>query len=144
MDFALNEELELVRDMARDFAEAELMPRATRHDREARLDPAVLSGMSAIGLWGLGIPEEFGGSGMGNLALAIVLEEINRACASTGVTLSVHNSLVASPIIRFGNAEQKQQWLPRMATGEILGAYALTEPDAGSDAAALRTRAVAD
>ncbi len=142
MDFAFDQELTLVRDMARDFAEKELAPRASRHDRQEHLDPEVFELLAELGLWGLTVPEEYGGAGMGNLALAVVLVEINRACASTGVTLSVHNSLVEAPLRRFGNEEQKRAWLPRLATGELLGAYCLTEPNAGSDAAALRTSAV--
>jgi butyryl-CoA dehydrogenase len=142
MEFKLTEEQTLLRDMARSFAEAELMPRATKHDRQGFIDPEVMEKMSELGLWGLTVPEAYGGAGMGNLALSIVLEEINRACASTGVTLSVHNSLLGAPINRWGNDAQKQEWLPRLATGEILGAYCLTEPNAGSDAAALRTSAV--
>ncbi len=144
MDFKLTDEQALLRDMARDFAERELVPRATQHDREAALDPAVLRQIAELGFLGLTVPERYGGSGLGNLELSIVLEEINRGCASTGVTVSVHNSLVCSPILRYGNDQQKDAWLPRLATGEILGAYALTEPGSGSDAAALTTRAVAD
>ena len=144
MDFALTEELALVRKMARDFATAELEPRAARHDREACIDPAVFQGLADLGLWGLTVPEEYGGAGMSNLALSVVLEEINRACAATGVTLSVHNSLVCSPLLKYGTPAQKQAWLPRLARGEILGAYCLTEPNSGSDAAALVTRAVRD
>jgi acyl-CoA dehydrogenase len=144
MDFELNEELSLLRNMARDFADADLKPRATQHDREEKLDPEVLSKLGELGLWGLTIPEEYGGAGMGNLALSVVLEEINRGCASTGVTLSVHNSLASAPVNKWGSEEQKKEWLPKLATGELLGAYALTEPGSGSDAAALATRAEAD
>jgi alkylation response protein AidB-like acyl-CoA dehydrogenase len=144
MNFAFTEELDLVRKMARDFAEAELLPRATRHDREETIDPAVFQGLADLGLWGLTVPETYGGANLGNLALAVVLEEINRACASTGVTLSVHGSLVCSPLNKYGTLEQKQTWLPRLANGSILGAYCLTEPNSGSDAAALTTRAVRD
>ena len=144
MDFELTEELALVRDMARDFATAELLPRATQHDRDAQIDPRVFELMAELGLLGLTIPEEFGGAGMTNLALAVVLEEVNWACAATGVTLSVHNSLCGAPIARFGTPEQQSQWLPKLASGEWLGAYALTEPDSGSDAAALQTRARQD
>lgn len=144
MDFALDDDLTMVRDMARDFAERELIPRATQHDRQEAIDPAVLTGLGETGLWGLTIPEEHGGAGMGNLALSVVLEEINRGCASTGVTLSVHNSLVGAPIYRHGSPEQQAEWLPRLATGEMIGAYCLTEPNAGSDAAALQTTAVRD
>ncbi len=141
MDFALDQELTLVRDMARDFAEKELRPRAAKHDRQEHLDREVFETMAELGLWGLTIAEEFGGAGLGNLPLAVVLMEINRVCASTGVTLSVHNSLVAAPIKRFGTRAQQERWMPPLATGEVLGAYCLTEPSAGSDAASLRTSA---
>lgn len=144
MDFALTEELELVRKSARDFAESELLPRATRHDREEHIDAEVWRGLADLGMWGLTVPPEHGGAGLGNLALSLVLEEINRACASTGVTLSVHNSLVCAPIHKFGTPAQQAQWLPRLASGEIIGAYCLTEPNSGSDAAALATRARRD
>jgi alkylation response protein AidB-like acyl-CoA dehydrogenase len=142
--FELSEELTLVRDTARDFAERELMPRATKHDREAHIEPAVLAKIGELGFWGLTIPEEYGGAGLGNLALSIVLEELNRGCASTGVTVSVHNSLLCSPINKWGNEAQKKAWLPKLASGECLGAYALTEPGSGSDAAAMVTRATKD
>jgi acyl-CoA dehydrogenase len=144
MDFQLNEELTLVRDMARDFAEGELASRATKHDRQGFIDREVFEKMSELGLWGLTIPEAYGGAGMGNMALSVVLEEINRVCASTGVTLSVHNSLLGAPITKFASEATKREWLPRLATGELIGAYCLTEPNAGSDAAALRTSAKID
>jgi len=144
MDFALTEEQTLIRDMARDFATKELLPRATKHDRQESIDPEVYEMLAELGLMGLTIPEEYGGSDVGNLALAIVLEELNYACAATGVTVSVHNSLVCSPLNKFGTPEQKSQWLPKLATGEVLGAYALSEAGSGSDAAALRTTAVRD
>jgi len=142
--FDLSEELTLVRDTARDFAERELIPRATKHDREAHIEPEVLAKIGELGFWGLTIPEQYGGAGMGNLALSIVLEELNRGCAATGVTVSVHNSLLCSPINKWGTEEQKKTWLPKLATGECLGAYALTEPGSGSDAAAMVTRATKD
>jgi len=142
MNFDLDEDLVMIRDMVRDFAERELVPRAGKFDRQESIDPDVFEKLGELGLWGLTIPEEYGGSGMGNTALALVLMELNRACASTGVTLSVHNSLLGAPIRRFGNDAQKAEWLPRLATGEVIGAYCLTEPNAGSDAAALATSAV--
>lgn len=144
MNFELTEEQVLLRDMARDFARNELAPRATQHDRDAKIDPAVYEKLGELGLWGLTIPEPYGGAGMGNLPLALVLEELNWACGATGVTVSVHNSLVGAPITKFATDEQKAAWLPKLATGEWLGAYALTEPDCGSDAAALATRATQD
>jgi butyryl-CoA dehydrogenase len=142
MDFALDQELTMVRDMAREFAEKELRSRAAQFDREERIAPDVFEKLGELGLWGLTVPEEYGGAGMGNLALSAVLMEINRACASTGVTLSVHNSLLGAPLRRFGNEAQKRAWLPEVASGERIGAYCLTEPNSGSDAAALRTVAV--
>ena len=142
--FELSEELTMVRDAAREFAERELKPRATKHDRQEHLDPEVLKLIGELGFWGLTVSEEYGGSGLGNLALSIVLEEINRGCGSTGVTVSVHNSLLCSPLMKFGTAEQKKRFLPKLASGEWIGAYCLTEPGSGSDAAALSTRAVKD
>ena len=144
MDFSLDEELTMVRDMARDFAENELMPRATEHDRSESLDPELMPKIAELGFWGLTIPEEYGGAGLGNLALCTVLMELNRGCASTGVTVSVHNSLVSAPIRKFGTDAQKSEWLPKLATGEVIGAYCLTEANAGSDAASLATTAVED
>jgi len=142
MDFELSQEHQMVRTMARDFAEKELMPLASGHDSRGDIDRAVFAKMGDLGLWGLTIPEEFGGAGLDNRALTAVLIEINRACAATGVTLSVHNSLLGAPITRHGTPEQKRQWLPKLATGEVLGSYCLTEANAGSDAAALQTVAV--
>jgi len=144
MDFQLTEDQLLVRDMARDFAQGELAPRARKHDAECKIDPEVFAMLSELGLWGLTIEEEYGGAGLGNFELALVLEELNAGCASTGVTVSVHNSLLGAPIKRFGSAEQKAKWLPDLATGETIGCYCLTEPNAGSDAAAIVTTAKRD
>ncbi|MFM7298233.1 MAG: acyl-CoA dehydrogenase family protein, partial [Planctomycetota bacterium] len=142
--FELSEELTMVRDAARDFAERELKPRATKHDRQEHLDAEVLSQIAELGFWGLTVPEEYGGAGMGNLALSTVLEELNRGCAATGVTVSVHNSLLCAPILKWGSDEQKRRFLPKLASGEWIGAYCLTEPNSGSDAAALVTKAERD
>ena len=142
--FELSEELTMVRDAARDFAERELKPRATKHDRQEHLDDEVLAKIAELGFWGLTVPEQYGGAGMGNLALSTVLEEINRGCAATGVTVSVHNSLLCAPILKWGTDEQKARFLPKLASGEWIGAYCLTEPNSGSDAAALVTKAERD
>lgn len=142
MDFEFNEQEELVRGMARDFAQGELAPRAAQADRDETLDPQIFEMLTELGLWGMTVPEEYGGAGMGNKELAIALIELNEGCASTGVTVSVHNSLLGAPINKWGTDEQKQKWLPKLATGELIGAYCLTEPNAGSDAAAVRTSAV--
>ena len=144
MDFKLDEQLTMVRDMARGFANDLLIPNATKYDRQAKLDPEVYAGLGELGLWGLTIPEEFEGAGLGSTELSLVLMELNRGCASTGVTVSVHNSLVGAPIQRHGTQEQKQVWLPRLASGELIGAYCLTEANAGSDAASLKTSAKRD
>lgn len=141
MDFQLTEQQTLIRDMARSFAESELAPRAAKMDKQSHIDADIFEKLKELGLWGLTVPETYGGSGLGNLELALVLEELNRACASTGVTVSVHNSLLCAPLNKWGSEEQKKTWLPRLATGELIGAYCLTEPNAGSDAAALATTA---
>ncbi|MGQ0551594.1 MAG: acyl-CoA dehydrogenase family protein [Planctomycetota bacterium] len=134
----------MVRDTARDFAQSEVAPTAAARDREHRFPHAEFKRSAELGFTGMLVPEALGGSEMGTLALAIVIEEVSRACASTGVTLSVHNSLVCSPIVRHGTPEQQQRWLPALAAGELLGAYALSEANAGSDAAALQCKAVRD
>ncbi len=144
MDFELDEQLLLIRKTAREFADAEVAPTADRRDREHSFPRAEFDAAAELGFAGMLVPEEFGGSGLGTMSLAIVIEEISRACASTGVTLSVHNSLACSPIVRHGTPEQKRAWLPRLASGELLGAYALSEANAGSDAAALRCKARRD
>jgi acyl-CoA dehydrogenase len=141
MEFELQEDQRILRDMARDFAAKEIAPRAKRHDKEERIDPDLFGMIGEMGFWGLSIPEEYGGFDAGNLGLAIVLEELNHACASTGVTVSVHASLVSTPVVKFGTEDQKAYWLPKLASGEIIGAYALTEAGAGSDAAALSSTA---
>lgn len=144
MNFELSEDVAMIRDMTRDFADGELVTRATKHDREGKIDPELFAKISELGLWGLTIGEEFGGAGLGNVALTAALIELNRGCAATGVTLSVHNSLIGAPITKWGTDAQKQEWLPRLATGEVIGSYCLTEANAGSDAAAVQTSAVRD
>mgnify|MGYP003627919397 FL=1 len=144
MDFELTEELAMIRDMAREFAQQELLPRATKHDRQGFIDPEVFQMMGDLGIWGLTVPEAYGGTEVGNLALSLVLEEINHACASTGVTASVHGSLVCSTLVKHASDAIKQEWLPKLATGEVIGAYSLSEAASGSDAAALEATAVQD
>lgn len=141
MDFELSEELLLVQRTAREFAEKELAPVAAKLDAECIFPRENMKKLARLGFCGILVPEEYGGAALGNLALAIVCEEINRVCASTGVTLSVHNSLATSPIIRHGNEQQKRKYLPKLASGEWIGAYGLSEPNAGSDAASIETTA---
>jgi alkylation response protein AidB-like acyl-CoA dehydrogenase len=144
MDFDLDEELQLIRNTARDFAQSEVAPTAAARDREHRFPREEFRKAAELGFAGMLVPERYGGSELGTLALALVIEEVSRACASMGVTLSVHNSLVTSPILRHGTEAQKERWLPRLASGELLGAYALSEANAGSDAAGLECKAARD
>ena len=144
MDFSLTDEQRMVRDMARDFAVREVLPRAAEIDREHRHPDELVKRMAELGLLGVAVPETYGGAGMDNVAYYLAMEEISRACASTGVIMSVNNSLVCDPLLRFGTEEQKTEFLAPLAAGELLGCFALSEPEAGSDAAAQRTVAVRD
>ncbi len=143
-DTLLTEDQRLVRDAARDFAQSVLAPNAAQWDREGALPPAVVRQMGELGLLGMLVPEDWGGSKTDDLAYALAIEEIAAGCASCATLMSVHNSVGCVPILRFGSEAQKAQWLPRLASGEVIGAFCLTEPQAGSEADALRTRAVLD
>ena len=131
-----------VRDAARDFAQSVLAPNAARWDREACLPEEVVRQMGELGFLGMLVPEAQGGSKTDDLAYALAIEEIAAGCASCSTLMSVHNSVGCVPILRFGSASQRARWLPRLASGEVIGAFCLTEPQAGSEADALRTRAV--
>ncbi len=144
MQFILTEEQRLIQQTAREFADNEVAPVADRHDREGRFPLELVKKLGKMGFLGMLIPEAYGGTAAGNLCLVLALEELNRVCASTGVTVSVHNSLVSAPIVHWGSEEIKRKYLPRLATGELLSAYALSEPGSGSDAAGLVTSAVRD
>lgn len=141
MDFELSPVQRMIRDLARQFAEKELEPIATAIDETGELPTETIARMGAIGLMGLTIPKQYGGSELDALSYALAVEEISRASASHGVILSVHLSLVAAPIAKYGTEEQKNRILPAMARGEAIGAFSLTEPESGSDAAGLRTTA---
>lgn len=142
MDFKLNDEQELLRDTIREFTEGEIAPIAAELDEQERFPVELIPMLGEIGVMGIPIPEEYGGVGMGNFEYAMAIEEISKACASTGVTVSAHTSLCCWPIQAFGTEEQKQKYLPGLATGEKLGAFGLTEPNAGTDAAMQATTAV--
>jgi butyryl-CoA dehydrogenase len=144
MDLELSEEQELLRRTARDFATNEVLPRAAEIDREHRHPVELVKRMGELGLLGMVVPDELGGAGMDNLSYALAMEEVSRACASTGVIMSVQNSLVIDPISRYGTEAQKRRWLPPLASGKLLGCFALSEPEAGSDAAAQTTTARRD
>jgi butyryl-CoA dehydrogenase len=142
--FSLTEEQELLQKTARDFAQNEVLPKAAEIDKEHRHPTELVKRMAELGLLGIAVPEQWGGAGMDHVGYALAMEEISRACASTGVIMSVNNSLVCDPINRFGTDEQKREFLVPLATGKKLGCFALSEPEAGSDAAAQRTVAVRD
>jgi butyryl-CoA dehydrogenase len=141
MDFALTQEQELIQRTAREFALKEVLPKAAAIDREHRFPAELVSRMAELGFLGISVPEQYGGAGLDYLTYVLVMEEISRACASTGVIMSVNNSLVCDPIAKFGTETQKQEWLTLLARGEFLGCFCLSEPDAGSDAAAQKTMA---
>ena len=132
MDFALTEEQVMIRDAARDFAEAVLAPMAEKADQEGIFVWEQYKKAGELGFTGMLVPEEYGGSEFGSVALSLALMEISRACASTGVTLSVHNSLVCGALHAYGTEEQKKEFLTPLAMGEQLGAYSLSEANAGS------------
>ncbi len=144
MDFKLSEEHELFRRTAREFAQKELEPRAKEFEDKHEVSPEILQKLGELGYLGLAVPEEYGGVGADALSYVIVMEELSKACASTSTAVSVQNSLVEFPIVEFGTEEQKRRYLPKLATGEWFGAFGLTEPEAGSDAAGMKTTAVRD
>jgi butyryl-CoA dehydrogenase len=144
MDFDLPEELEMLRQMVREFAEQEVRPQAAITDRDAQFPDEIIRKSAELGLTGINVPDQYGGAGLPSLGTVIAIEEISRCCAATGVILSVNNSLVCDPLLKFANEEQKQRILKPLASGQALGCFALTEPQAGSDASNLRTYAVLD
>ncbi|MBK7076850.1 MAG: acyl-CoA dehydrogenase [Myxococcales bacterium] len=144
MQFAFTEEQLAVQKTARDFATAEVLPKAAEIDREHRHPKELVARMAELGFLGIAVPDKWGGSGFDHVSYVIAMEEISRACASTGVIMSVNNSLVCDPIYRFGTDAQRAKWLVPLASGKLLGCFALSEPEAGSDAAAQRTTATRD
>ena len=133
-----------IQRLAREFAQNEIAPHAAAWDRDSHFEPALVRQMGALGFLGMLVPEEHGGLGLDNLTYLIALEEIAAADASAAVLMSVHNSLPTQMILKYGNKEQRRRFLEPMARGELLGAFALSESDAGSDAASLRAQAVRD
>lgn len=144
MDWNLTEEQQMMQDMMRGFASKEVLPKAAEIDENKRYPEEIVAKMAELGLMGIPYPEEYSGAGMDNICYVIAVEELSRACASTGVILSAHTSLCSEPIYKNGTEEQKKQYLSRLASGETLGCMGLTEPGAGSDAANLATTAVLD
>jgi alkylation response protein AidB-like acyl-CoA dehydrogenase len=138
----LTDEQRMVRDMARDFSRAELAPNAARWDEEGYVPDATLAQMGELGLMGMLVPEEWGGTGADYLAYALAIEEVAAGCASAAVLMSVQNGLGCGCILSWGTEAQKKRWLPRLAAGEAYACFCLTEPQAGSEANNLKTRAV--
>jgi alkylation response protein AidB-like acyl-CoA dehydrogenase len=143
MDFSLNDHQKLIRDTVRQFMEAEVRPSVKQRDREERFPAAEIKKLAELGCCGMMIPEEWGGPGLDTLSYVLMLEEVARVDAAMATSLSVTNSAVQVPLTKFGTEEQKKKYLRRLATGEILGSFCLTEPAAGSDAAGIQSRAVA-
>ena len=144
MEFQLTEEQQLIRETARQFADEYLAPRATHHDQTAEFTAEQARRLGELGFLGMQVPEEYGGSALDSISYVLAMEEVSRGDAATSVTMTVQNSLVNWPLARFGTPEQQRKYLPRLATGEWLGCYALTEPVAGSDPASMGTGAVED
>ncbi len=142
MNIQLTEEQRQVRDLCRQFADAELKPNARKWDHDHQFPAEAVKKLGELGLLGVAIPPELGGAGMDNVSYAVGMEEISRGCAGTGVIMSVNNSLYCDPVHKFGTDDQKREFLTPFARGERLGAFALTEPMSGSDAAEMRTLAV--
>ncbi|MDQ7793484.1 MAG: acyl-CoA dehydrogenase [bacterium] len=144
MDFDLSEEHQMIRRTVKEFADREVAPSAAGWEQEGRLPAAILEAMRELDLFGLPFPDEYGGVGSDYLAYALAVEEIGRASGSLGITYAAHVSLGTSPFYRFGSEDQKRRWLVPCARGETLAAFALTEPNAGSDAGGTETRAIRD
>lgn len=144
MDFSLSAEHRLIQEMAYKFGQQEVLPGLAERDREARSDRTMLDKMAEAGILGISIPEAYGGSGTDYISLGIACEELERADTSARVVMSVHSGLHSLTVLQWGTEEQRQRWLPKLASGESVGAFGLTEPNAGSDAVNIRTTARRD
>lgn len=144
MNFDLSEEQEMIRQTVREFAEKELIPRVNELEERGEFPWEIIRKAAALGFLGATIPQEYGGSGLDSISAAILVEELSRAWTSIGTIISVHNSVCCWPLNRFGTEEQKRKYLPKLAKGEMIGAFSLTEMEAGSDASNIRTKAVLD
>lgn len=141
MNFELTKEQAMIRKLIRDFTQEEVAPEADERDRTGMFPKEIFTKLAALGIMGLPFPEQYGGGEADTISFAIVVEELSKACASTGITYSAHISLGAAPIFLFGTEEQKENYLIPLCTGEYLGAFGLTEPNAGSDAGGTETQA---
>ena len=143
-DLTLTDTQELIQRTARAFATEKLLPIAHDIDEQGKVPPAILKELASLGFMGIQVPEDLGGAGADAVSYILASEEINRACASTGVVMQAHNSLCCGPLLKFGNPSQKERWLKPLARGDKLGCFALTEPASGSDAAGLQMTAKRD
>jgi butyryl-CoA dehydrogenase len=141
IDFELTDEQRLIRETARDFTDREIVPRARENDRNEHFDTELVQKIADMGFLGAIVPEEYGGRDVDYRTYALIVEEIGRGCSAMRTVVSVVTSLVCSSLVRWGSEEQKREWLPQLCSGEALGCFGLTEPDTGSDAANLKTRA---
>src|SRR5437764_2890324 len=141
MDFELAPEQKEIQALARDFVRAEIEPHAARWDREHHFPRDLFAKLAELGLMGVCVPEEYGGAGADFVSYVLVLEELSRGDAGVGVTVAVHTSAVTLPLLRFGTDEQRARFVPPLAQGKLLGAFALTQSESGSDAGSLRTSA---
>lgn len=139
MNFELSQDHKVLQDAVRDFVEKEVKPLAVKIDEEHMIPDELVRKMGEMGFMGSYLPEEYGGAGLDMLSYAIVVEEVSKACGSSGVLISAHTSLCCGPLHTFGTEEQKKKWLPPLNSGEVIGCFLLTEPDAGSDAGAITT-----
>ncbi|MDR3226667.1 MAG: acyl-CoA dehydrogenase [Prevotellaceae bacterium] len=144
MNFNLTKKQKLFQQMIRDFAEKEVKPLAAEIDEQERFPIETVEKMAKTGIMGIPVPVHYGGAGGDNIMYSIAVEELSRFCATTGVIVSAHTSLCVAPVLEHGTEEQKQKYLPKLAAGEYIGAFGLTEPNAGTDASAQQTTAVAD
>src|SRR3989338_3469179 len=144
MDFDLTAEQQESRRVAREFALGEIAPVAARHDETGEFPHAIVKKLGELGFMGVLVPPEYGGAALDYVSYALAVEELNRVDGSVGITMWAHNSLCTNHIALFGSAEQKARYIPELARGETLGAWGLTEPGSGSDAAAMKSRAVRD
>ncbi len=144
MQFELTDEQKMILDTARDFANGVVKPRAKEIDQTGAFPADTVKKLAELGFMGMMVPAEYGGAGLDTISYVLAMEEISAACASTGTIMSVNNSLVCDPLLKFGNEEQKKKYLAPLAKGEKLGCFALSEPNAGSDAARQQTTAVQD
>src|SRR3954469_23318343 len=144
VDFDLTDEQRSIQRLVRDFADQEVRPVAEELDREKRFPYEIVEKLGDLGLMGIPYPEEYGGGGAGTLAYALAVEELARVDSSVGITVAAHTSLGTWPVYAFGSDEQKQEWMPQLTSGQKLGAFGLTEPEAGSDAGNVRTSARRD